>query len=310
MVPERTETVAATLEAAEDEPRGPSDFKLALQDLKRRPPALFGLICVLIVIIWALVPEIFSPMDPLKQNLDIHLKPPGYVDAAGTTHWAGTDELGRDMLSRIIWGARISLIVGIVAVLLSGMIGVTLGLVAGYYGGYVDAVISRIVDIALSVPFILLAMSIIAILGPSLQNVILAMAVRTWIVYARTIRGAVLAVKEFEYIAGAKATGCRTPRILVRHLLPNVLSTAIVIATLYLGRMIIIEASLSFLGVGVPPPTPAWGGMLSDGRSFLDTAWWLAFFPGLALMLTVLGVNLLGDWIRDALDPRMKRLPD
>ncbi|MBT3353273.1 MAG: ABC transporter permease [Nitrospinaceae bacterium] len=281
-----------------------------MRDLSRRPPAMFGLLCVVFVIVWALVPQLFAPMDPYLQNLDLTLKPPGYVNSDGFTYWAGTDQLGRDLLSRIIWGSRISLIVGFVAVLLSGAIGITLGLVAGFYGGIVDTVISRIIDIALSVPFILLAMSIIAILGTSLQNVILAMAVRTWIVYARPIRGAVLSAKEYEYIVGARANGCRTPRILIRHLLPNVLSTAIVIATLYLGRMIIIEASLSFLGVGVPPPTPAWGGMLADGRSYLDTAWWIAVFPGLALMLIVLGINLFGDWIRDALDPRMKRLAD
>ncbi len=310
MATERIETISVPPETWEEDTPAPSDLQLAVRDLMRRPPALFGFLCITFVIVWALVPGWFSPMDPYTQDLDMTLKPPGFTTPAGFTYWVGSDELGRDMLSRIIWGARVSLIVGFVAVLLSGMIGMTLGLVSGYYGGLVDTIISRIVDIALSVPFILLAMSIIAILGPSLQNVILAMAVRTWIVYARPIRGAILSAKEFEYVVGAKASGCRTPRILVRHLLPNVLSTATVIATLYLGRMIIIEASLSFLGVGVPPPTPSWGGMLADGRSFLDTAWWLALFPGLALMFTVLGVNLLGDWIRDALDPRMKRLAD
>ena len=310
MATERIETISVPPETWEEDTPAPSDLQLAVRDLMRRPPALFGFLCITFVIVWALVPGWFSPMDPYTQDLDMTLKPPGFTTPSGFTYWVGSDELGRDMLSRIIWGARASLIVGFVAVLLSGMIGMTLGLVSGYYGGLVDTIISRIVDIALSVPFILLAMSIIAILGPSLQNVILAMAVRTWIVYARPIRGAILSAKEFEYVVGAKASGCRTPRILVRHLLPNVLSTAIVIATLYLGRMIIIEASLSFLGVGVPPPTPSWGGMLADGRSFLDTAWWLALFPGLALMFTVLGVNLLGDWIRDALDPRMKRLAD
>jgi peptide/nickel transport system permease protein len=310
MATERIETISPPPETREEDTPAPSDLQLAVRDLMRRPPALFGFLCIAFVIVWALVPGWFSPMDPYTQNLDMALKPPGFTTPAGFTYLVGSDELGRDMLSRIIWGARVSLIVGFVAVLLSGMIGMTLGLVSGYYGGLVDTIISRIVDIALSVPFILLAMSIIAILGPSLQNVILAMAVRTWIVYARPIRGAILSAKEFEYVVGAKASGCRTPRILIRHLLPNVLSTAIVIATLYLGRMIIIEASLSFLGVGVPPPTPSWGGMLADGRSFLDTAWWLALFPGLALMFTVLGVNLLGDWIRDALDPRMKRLAD
>ncbi|MFC1492016.1 ABC transporter permease [Nitrospinota bacterium] len=302
MVREKTEAIG---EAVEEEPRGPSDLKLAGRMLLRSPPALFGLLCVLIVVCWALMPGLFSPLDPLDQDLGRYLKPPGYEDASGNVYWLGTDKHGRDILSRIIWGSRISLFVGIAAVIVSGLVGVTLGLLAGYLGGYVDAVISRIIDSALSIPFILLALSIVAILGPSLRNVIIAIAVRTWIVYARVIRGGVMALKEFDYVMGAKAAGCRTPRILMRYLLPNVLSPAIVIATLYLGRMIIIEASLSFLGMGVPPPTPTWGGMLADGRAFLDTAWWLALFPGLAIMFTVLGVNLLGDWVRDALDPQL-----
>ncbi|MFC1492101.1 ABC transporter permease [Nitrospinota bacterium] len=307
---EKTGVMSMPLEAVEEEPRGPTNIQLALRDLRRRPPAIFGLICMFIVLTWAIIPGLFAPLDPLNQDLRLFLKPPGFTDAAGNVYWLGTDQQGRDVLSRIIWGARVSLIVGFAAVIVSGLIGVTLGIVAGYFGGIVDAVISRIIDSALSIPFILLAVSMVAILGPSLQNIIIVIAIRTWIVYARVIRGTVLSVKEFEYITGAEAVGCRTLRIMVLHLLPNVLSPAIVIATLYLGRMIIIEAALSFLGVGVPPPTPTWGGMLANGREYLDTAWWIAFFPGIVLMLTVLGVNLLGDWIRDALDPRMKRLTD
>ncbi|MFC1491835.1 ABC transporter permease [Nitrospinota bacterium] len=307
MARDRTEAIpSAWEEVEEEEPRGPSNLQLALQDLLRRPPALFGLFCIVVVVTWAIVPWLFSPFDPLGSDLHRFLKPPGFTDGAGRIYLLGTDQHGRDILSRIIWGARISLYVGIAAVGVSGLIGVTLGLVAGYFGGMVDAVISRIIETALAIPFILLAMSIIAIMGPSLQNVIIAISIRTWIVYARVIRGEVLSVKEYEYVTGAKAAGCRTLRIVVLYLLPNVFSSAIVIATLYLGRMIIIEASLSFLGVGVPPPTPTWGGMLADGRSYLDTAWWIAFFPGTVLMLTVLSVNLLGDWVRDALDPRLK----
>jgi peptide/nickel transport system permease protein len=291
-------------------PESPSGLERALRKLLRRPPAVFGLFCVVVVVIWAVAPGLFAPLDPVDQNLDRYLKPPGHVDAEGRTYWLGTDQQGRDILSRVIWGSRISLIVGIATVIVSGLVGMTLGLVAGYFGGKLDAVISRIVDTALAIPFILLAMALIAILGASLQNIVLAIALRTWIVYARVVRGEVLALKEHEFVMGARAMGCGTPRILVRYLLPNVLSSSIVVATLYLGRMIIIEASLSFLGVGVPPPTPTWGGMLSDGRTFLDTAWWIAFFPGVVLMLTVLGVNLLGDWLRDVLDPRMKRLAE
>jgi peptide/nickel transport system permease protein len=200
--------------------------------------------------------------------------------------------------------------VGITTVVVSGIIGVLLGIVAGYNGGWIDAVISRTIDTLFAVPFILLAMALVAILGASLQNIILAIALRTWIIYARVVRGEALSLREQEFVSGAKALGCGITRILLVHLVPNVMSSTIVVATLNLGRMIIIESSLSFLGLGVPPPTPTWGGMLAEGRVFLDTAWWIAFFPGAVLMLTVLGTNLMGDWLRDILDPRLKRLGD
>ena len=312
MVTEKTAAVAVggVLEAEDDLPKGPSDLQLAMRELLRRPPALFGLFCCTVVVCWALLPIVFSPLDPLEQNLDRYLKVPGYVDAQGRTYWLGTDQQGRDILSRIIYGSRISLLVGIATVLVSGMIGVFLGIVAGYNGGWVDTIISRLIDTLLAVPFILLAMSIIAILGTSLQNVILAITLRTWIIYARVVRGEVFSLREQEFVAGARATGCGPMRILLLYLLPNVMSSTIVVATLNLGRMIIIESSLSFLGMGVPPPTPTWGGMLAEGRAFLDTAWWIAFFPGAVLTATVLGTNLLGDWLRDVLDPRLKRLGD
>ena len=181
---------------------------------------------------------------------------------------------------------------------------------AGFFGGWIDTVCSRALDTLISIPFILLAISIVAILGPSLEVIVSVIALRTWIVYARVVRGEVLALKENEFVVGARAVGCKTFRILFLYLLPNVVSSCIVIATLYLGRMIIIEASLSFLGLGVPPPTPTWGGILADGRGYIDTSWWITFFPGLVLMLTVLSVNLLGDYVRDVLDPRMKRNVD
>lgn len=295
---------------AQVEPRGPSDFQLAIRELKKRPPAIMGLIFMVIVILFAIIPEVFSPLDPVDQDLARYIKGPGFTDAEGRVYLLGTDQQGRDILSRIIWGSRISLIVGITAVLISGLIGITIGIIAGYFGGWVDTIISRIIDTALAVPFILLAISLVAILGPSLQNIVLVIALRTWIVYARVVRGEVLSLKENEFVVGAQAAGCSTFRILLLYLFPNVVSTTIVIATLYLGRMIIIESALSFLGLGVPPPTPTWGGMLADGRSFLDTAWWIALFPGLTLMLTVLSVNLLGDWLRDVLDPRMKRVAE
>jgi peptide/nickel transport system permease protein len=288
----------------------PSDLRRAIRGLLRRPPAVFGLFCCTVVIIWAVMPGVLAPMDPLEQNLARYLKAPGYVDAVGRMYWLGTDQQGRDVLSRVIWGSRISLLVGITTVVASGLIGVLLGILAGYKGGWIDAVIGRIIDTLFAVPFILLAMSLVAILGPSLQNIILAIALRTWIIYARVVRGEALSLRSQEFVSAAKAMGCGTTRILLLYLLPNVMASTIVVATLNLGRMIIIESSLSFLGLGVPPPTPTWGGMLAEGRVFLDTAWWIAFFPGVVLMLTVLGTNLLGDWLRDVLDPRLKRLGD
>ena len=240
----------------EEDVRGPTDFQLAMQELKGRPPAIFALIIVFTVIILAIIPQVFSPHDPLIQNLDTHLLPPGSTSKKGEYFALGTDHLGRDVLSRIVWGSRISLIVGITAVLFSGLIGITVGIVAGFFGGIVDTICSRALDTLLSIPFILLAISVVAILGPSLEVIVGVIALRTWIVYARVVRGEVLSLKENEFVVGAKAVGCRTFRILFLYLLPNVVSSCIVIATLYLGRMIIIEASLSFLGLGVPPPTP------------------------------------------------------
>ena len=302
--------VGGRIETADTLGRRPSDLRLAIRGLLGRPPALFGLLCCTVVIIWAVMPGLLSPMDPLEQNLERYLKAPGYVDPVGRIYWLGTDQQGRDILSRVIWGSRISLIVGITTVVVSGLIGVFLGILAGYKGGWIDAVIGRIIDALFAVPFILLAMSLVAILGTSLQNIILAIALRTWIIYARVVRGEALSLRAQEFVSAAKAMGCGTTRILLLYLLPNVMASTIVVATLNLGRMIIIESSLSFLGLGVPPPTPTWGGMLADGRAFLDTAWWIAFFPGVVLMLTVLGTNLLGDWLRDILDPRLKRLGD
>jgi peptide/nickel transport system permease protein len=311
MAIDKTVDAGTSPNAAPDvDERGPTEWQLALRELLKRPPALFGVFTIVMAILWALLPGLFSPLDPLNQDLERYLKPPGFVDAAGNTYWLGTDQLGRDIVSRVIWGARVSLTVGFAAVFISGFIGITMGLIAGYFGGKVDAVISRIVDAVLAIPFVLLAIAIIAILGASLQNIILAIALRTWTVYTRVVRGEVFALKETDMVTGAKAAGASTLRIMLIYILPNVFSSVIVVATIYLGRMIIIESSFSFLGMGVPPPTPTWGGMLADGRGFLDTSWWLTLFPGIALTLTVLGVNLLGDWLRDVLDPRMKRLDD
>jgi peptide/nickel transport system permease protein len=228
------------------------------------------------------------------------MKPPGWHEG-NQTHWLGTDHLGRDIASRIIYGSRISLIISLFAVLIAGTLGITVGLVTGYYRGTVDMIFMRLADIQLAFPFILLIIAVIAVLGPNMRNIIVVLGITGWVVYARIVRSEVLSLREREFVTAAKALGCSNFKILFTHLLPNVGASCIVIATLEIARMILIESGLSFLGLGIQPPTPSWGGMLADGRVYLFTSWWLATFPGLALMLTVLGVNLTGDWLRDFL---------
>jgi len=218
-------------------------------------------------------------------------------------HLLGTDDFGRDVLSRLIFGSRISLLVGFSSVLVQLGVGGSLGLTAGYYRGRADQIIMRIADIQLAVPFLVLALAVVAVLGPSLWNVILVLGVTGWVSYGRVLRGQVLAVREQQYVEAARALGAPDLRILLTHILPNVTNSVIVIASLEVARMIIAEASLSFLGLGVQPPTPTWGGMVAQGRNFITVAWWIATFPGLAIFLTVLGINLFGDWLRDLLDP-------
>jgi peptide/nickel transport system permease protein len=276
--------------------------------VRRRPSfrAVFG-ITVLVVMSGAaiLAPQI-APWDPARQMLMKRLRPPAWEARGLREHPLGTDHLGRDILSRIVYGGRISLGVGLSAVTLSALIGVSLGLLAGFHGGRTDAVVMRVADVFLAIPYILLAMGVVFALGPSLLNVILVMAVTRWVQFARIVRADVLSIREREFVSGARARGNRSLRLLLRHVLPNALTPIIVVATLELAFMIIYESALSFLGLGVQPPTPTWGWMLADGRNYIATAWWLATFPGLAIMLTVLAVNLLGDSLRDTLDPRLK----
>ena len=268
--------------------------------------AVFGLSALLLIGGSAVLAPQLAPWDPGKQMLLKRLRPPMWQERGLREHPLGTDHLGRDILSRILYGGRISLGVGLTAVTLSALIGVSFGLVAGFFGGRADALIMRIVDVFLAIPYILLAMGVVFALGPSLLNVILVMAVTRWVQFARVVRADVLSIREREFVSGARARGNRSGRLLLRHVLPNALTPIIVVATLELAFMIIYESALSFLGLGVQPPTPTWGWMLADGRNYLATAWWLATLPGLAIMLTVLAVNLLGDWLRDTLDPRLK----
>jgi len=287
-------------------PRVDREWVALLRRLVRRRTALFGMLVVLGVLLAAAFAPLVAPFDPLEQDIGQRLREPGWQDAQGRVHPLGTDHLGRDILSRIVFGSRIALVVGLAAVVISGLLGMVIGLLAGYFGGRVDDFLMRLADIQLAFPFILLAIAVIGVLGPSLRNIIIVIGVSSWVVYARVVRGEVLSIREREYVQAAIALGSQHWRVLRHHVLPNTLTPWLVVATLDMARVIVIESALSFLGLGVQPPTPTWGGMLADGRVYLSTAWWLATFPGLAILITVLGINLFGDGLRDTLDPRLK----
>jgi peptide/nickel transport system permease protein len=300
--PNGVSTVVLPLPSAPEE----RQWVMTLKRLARRRTALFGLAVVAVVILSAVGAPLVTVFDPIEQDINQRLKEPGWRNAAGQAHVLGTDHLGRDILARIIYGSRVALVVGLSAVLISGVLGMAIGLVSGYFGGKVDDFFMRLADIQLAFPFILLAIAVIGVLGPSLRNIIVVIGVSSWVVYARVVRGEVLSIREREFVQAAIALGSRDGRILLRHVLPNAFTPWLVVATLDMARVIVIESALSFLGLGVQPPTPTWGGMLADGRVYLSTAWWLATFPGLAILVTVLGINLLGDGLRDTLDPRLK----
>ena len=282
------------------------EWLVLVHRLARRRTALFGAIVVALVIATALAAPWLSSFDPVAQDIGLRLKAPGWRDAAGGLHPLGTDHLGRDLLARVIFGAQPALLVASAAVVISGVLGMAAGLVGGYVGGRVDDVLMRLADVQLAFPFILLAIAVIGVLGPSLPTIIVVIGVSSWVVYARVVRGAVLTLREREFVQAAHALGGGDGRIVVRHILPNAFAPWLVVATLDMARVIVIESALSFLGLGVQPPTPTWGGMLADGRVYITTAWWLATFPGLAILVTVLGINLFGDGLRDTLDPRLK----
>jgi peptide/nickel transport system permease protein len=260
-----------------------------------------GLILTVALIIVAVAAPLLSPFDPDAQDTARRLEAPSHG------HWLGLDDLGRDVLSRIVWGSRVSLRVGFSVVILASLIGTTLGAMAGYFGGWMDTLIMRVTDILLAFPGILLAIAMVAVLGPSLNNVIVALVTIGWVGYARLVRGQVLKVREMEYVTAAKAMGARSPRVIVLHVLPNVINPMIVMATLGLAGTILSEAALSFLGLGVQPPTPSWGAMLTSGRRYLGLANHLAIWPGIAIMLAVMGLNFLGDGLIDALDPKYRK---
>src|SRR5262245_59536144 len=273
---------------------------------RRLPWIPIGIIAVFVTA--AVLAPLLSPGDPHEQSLRSRFKPPVWEERGVWAHPLGTDRLGRDMLTRILYGARVSLAVGALAVLLASAFGAVVGLVAGYYGGRVDAALMRVTDATLSFPVILLALILAVTVGPSFLNVVVAIAVILWARYARVIRGQVLTLVVLDFIAQARLAGAGGWRIITRHLIPNTLNTLVVLVTLQIGYVIIVEASLSFLGAGIPPPTPAWGSMIAEGRDVVTSAWWVSLFPGLAILLVVLAFNLLGDWLRDTLDPKLRQL--
>jgi len=285
-----------------------SQWRRAVSSLRRSRAAVAGLLVLGVVLFLAIAANWISPHNPNEQVLERRLLPPAWSEGGARRHLLGTDHLGRDILSRVIYGSRISLSVGILAVIISGVLGVGAGLIAGYYGRGWDAAIMRLVDIQLAFPFILLALAIIGVLGPGLRNVILVLGVAGWMVYARVVRGQVLSVREREFVEAARAVGASDFRILRFHVLPNILAPVIIVGTFAVATCIITEASLTFFGLGVEATIPTWGSMLSDGRAYMATAWWLTTFPGLAMMLTVLALNVIGDWLREFLDPRMRHL--
>jgi peptide/nickel transport system permease protein len=273
--------------------------------LLKSKTGLIGAVLVLTVIFFAFFADIIAVQDPNKQDLINKYKPPAWLEGGSGDHLLGTDQLGRDEFSRLVHSSRYTLLVAFGGTIVAGIAGVFLGSLSGYYGGIVDIIIMRIAEIQLAFPFLLLALFIAAVLGQGLGNVILIAGLSGWVRYARVVRGEFLAIKEIEYIEAVRALGCRNSRIIFRHMMPNVLSPIIVIGTLEMAKIVLMEASLSYLGVGIPIIIPTWGRMLSDAQVAIFNAPWLSVLPGICILLTVLGVNLFGDWLRDYLDPRL-----
>jgi peptide/nickel transport system permease protein len=269
--------------------------------LRRNPTGMAGLVGLILIALTAVFAPQLAPYSPTQLDADNTLSPPS------STHWFGTDDLGRDILSRVLWGGRESLRVGVLGVLFALVGGVTVGLVSGYASGMVDSVIQRMMDIMLAFPTILLLLAIVAALGPSLITIMIALGIASIPGFSRLARGSVLAAKNYEYVTAARVIGAQTVRIMSRHILPNIIPPILVYATVYLGWAIMVTAGLSYIGLGAQPPSPEWGAMLNTGRYFMHAGWWMSVFPGVAIFLSVLFVNLLGDGLRDALDPRLRQ---
>lgn len=282
-----------------------SQTNLVIRRLFSKPGAVVSTAVILVMLICAAMPWLVAPHDPYLQSLSLRLKPPSFMEGGVPGYLLGTDYLGRDTLSRIIYGARVTLIVSLCAVIVSAIVGIWLGLLAGYFGGKTDAIILRLIDTQLAFPVVLLVIAIVAVVGPSLMNLVILMGISAWPRFARIVRGSVLSVKSLEFVEAARAMGAAQLRIMVRHILPNILSAIIVYASFELARMILLEATLSFLGLGVQPPTPTWGGMINDGKKYLELSWAVSLFPGIGIAAVIMAFNILGDELRDALDPQL-----
>ena len=283
-----------------------SDVGLALRRLWRLKWGLAATVLLALIVASAVLAPWIAPKDPLAVNVRHRLAPPAWLPRGTTEHLLGTDPVGRDLLTRVLYGGRVSLVVGVAAVLISASLGVLLGLGAGYAGGRADMVMMTVVNIMLAFPFILLVLAVIAVLGPSLVNMIVVLGIADWPLYARVIRAETMAIRERDFVTASRALGLGHLRIVFRQILPNLVSVIVVIATLQVARVIILESFLSFLGLGIQPPTPAWGNMLGEGRVYMLNSWWIAAFPGLAIFVTTLAINLMGNALRDWLDPHMK----
>jgi peptide/nickel transport system permease protein len=299
--------MTATVAGDVSEARRATGLRLVVRSLGRDRAAILGVLLVLTWLGVGLLGPAVIPGDPNRQELADALRPPAWLEGGVREQPLGTDHLGRDILVRIVYGARTSMLVGVTAVALAVVAGALAGLFAAEWGGAVDEVLMRVADIQLSIPFILLAITVLALLGGSMRSMVLVLVLAGWVIYARVLRSELLYLREVEFVQGARALGASRLRVVFRHLLPNTAGMIVVVATLELANVIILEAALSFLGVGIGPPEVSWGTMLADGRDYLTTEWWIATLPGVAIAVTILGVNLIGDWVRDVLDPRAAR---
>ncbi len=276
---------------------------MTLSRLWKHRAGLLGLLVVLTMSTLAVFAGSISPQDPYEQEVTARLTPPVWMERGSRQHLLGTDPVGRDILARIIYGSRVSLATGAASVLIAVVIGVLLGLVAGYYGGKADSAITNLVNVMMAFPFVLLALTAVAVMGPSFKNMVIVLGITGWPIYTRVVRAETYQLKTLEFVMAARAIGFSSLRIIAKHIFPNLFNTIVVTSSLEVARMILLESILSFLGLGVQPPTPSWGGMLGEGRVYMLTHWWLATFPGIAIFVTTLGINLLGDGLRDFLDP-------